>query len=1009
MSTAGVKVLFVGRSWDVPYDVKVCEKPTGIFLDIASFMPDVIVTSEYIPGALNGAAFELRKRWIHLRHDSAPEQVVTAVESCYASNLWGPHPYAAQNPLVSVYTGTYNTGDYLHDTYQSLRDQTYSNWEWIVVDDGSTDGTWDELVSLNAKDHRVRPFKATHNGKIGNTKDLATRLCNGDYLVELDHDDMLVDVALEKVKNAFDEDPGIGMVYTNCACFFADGSPQMYTGEFWESRYRDVEYRGKMYKEAIQPNIYDRFGPDYWLQFGFYLTVGPNHIRAYRAATLRELGGYNRNLSVADDWDVFARMFLYSKCHHINELLYLYRFHDAYTNTTFTRNKSIQDHMELGRAQYAAEFDRVNKLRLSEPADRTVGDRISILLLDWNGEEMTKNCITSIKDNYPEAEIILGFSGKPYHEPRANKTVKLELNLYYAGGMNRLAHEATRECLCVLNNDTIIRPGFFEKLVDELDNDSSVGLVGPYVSYGRPPQGNYAEGAALPGKHDMESLAGFCYVLRTELFHAIGGFDPRFRSSDDDDFCKRIYNNGLKCRLVDVWLDHIGHAAYNDNNEDVNPIINTGLRQLRMKWPVVRVIAITYNEMDALPGFVEQYHRAGFHDISILDSGSTDGTVEWAKDNGIRVQHSEFTDFASQRNKALERFAWRYDVDWVIMHDPDERIDLGTLQQLWEVLRNKQYDIFLLPLQDSEGRQWVAKPVIFRADPEIKWVFPVHEKLIGSYRQAVIKNSMNTHHLEYHTAERRQEMSKKYDELGADSAEISCEGFPILNYGHRTDDRIAEVFLGPKVSIIIPTYDREELLIKAVLSACLQTYLSKEIIVVGDSCPTLPGELDAVCLSELAMPPIVTRNLPKNHGAGGAVPRNYGIMLAGGDWIAYLDDDNQWKPNHLETAMTMLRISQAEFCVTSMEVDGVPMIFDEPAQGKMDTSCLIHSKDLVRRYGWWNDRTEANYWHDWSFVRPWVEDGVTWCVTNNPSVLYNKDTSGQKEFLEQRIAEVSNV
>jgi hypothetical protein len=102
------------------------------------------------------------------------------------------------------------------------------------------------------------------------------------------------------------------MVYTNCACFFPDGSPQEYNDEFWKPRYRDFEYRGKKYREAIQPNMWDRFSADPFHQFFTYLTVGPNHIRAYRADFLRELGGYNRNLPVADDLDVFVRFALNS-------------------------------------------------------------------------------------------------------------------------------------------------------------------------------------------------------------------------------------------------------------------------------------------------------------------------------------------------------------------------------------------------------------------------------------------------------------------------------------------------------------------------------------------------------------------------------------------------------------------------------------------------------------------------------------------------------------------------
>jgi len=271
--------------------------------------------------------------------------------------------------LVSVYTPTYNTGDFLRDTYQSLRDQSYPNWEWVIVDDNSMDGTWERLVGIASEDHRVRPYRSTGMGKIGAVKDTATRLCRGVYLVELDHDDMLTDTALEEVKNAFDAAPEVGMVYSNCAAFFQDGTAHHYRGEFWEKRYRKTQYRGKMYDECINPDIYERFGPAYWQQFGWFLMVGPHHLRAYRADLLRQFGGYNPNLPVADDWDVYVRFFLCSKCKHIDKMLYLYRFLDDFSNTTFSWNKKIQDHLELGRSHYAKEFEEFNRKRLTETPD----------------------------------------------------------------------------------------------------------------------------------------------------------------------------------------------------------------------------------------------------------------------------------------------------------------------------------------------------------------------------------------------------------------------------------------------------------------------------------------------------------------------------------------------------------------------------------------------------------------------------------------------------------------
>lgn len=988
MPTAGIRVLFVEKSWDVPYEVRICPDVRRIFQDIAQFLPDVIVTSAFIPGNLNIAAFELRKRWIHLDPNSDPESVIRAIEGCYAANIWGTHHHQKTNPLVSVYTGTYNTGDYLRDTYQSIREQTYPNWEWVVVDDESTDGTWERLEEIASEDIRVRPFRMKHSGKIGAVKDTATRLAYGEYLIELDHDDMLVDTALDEVRKAFDSDPDVGMVYTNCACFYPDGSPQQYTDDFWKERYRETEYRGKTYLEALNPDIYDRFGPYHQQQFGWFLTVGPNHIRAYRANTLRELGGYNRNLPVADDWDLYARMFLHSKCLHINKLLYLYRFHDSWKNTTFTRNKSIQDHLELGRKHYEKEFIDFNSRRIMEEK------LVSVVIPDWNTPELTKRCVSSVRTCCPEAEIILVQNGDPFECPGTDKTLSLEMNVGFAAGCNRGAMEASTKFLCFLNSDTVVEGDVLHRLVANV-SDPSVGAVGPYTDHARAPQGCYEKGKT-PGDRDVESIVGMCFVIRKELFEDLGGFDPTLCNFEDDDLCRRIRSRGLSCRVVkDTWIHHEEHASFKKNGLDAQTEIRKSEAVFKRKYPRICVLAITLNERNTLPGFFEQF-KGITDNFAILDSGSTDGTIEWAQENGVKVEHREFDDFGRQRNAARDRFG--NDSDWIVMFDPDERLDENTLKNFWNLVRQDEYDIFLAPLwarhPDGSERQWVAKPFLYKNLEKIHWIFSVHEKLIGSHSQALIRNAKLTHMLEYHPPERREDMSVFYASLQKEEQHLA-EDYPILDYEHTDDERIHKVFLGPLISVLIPTYKRKTLLEKAIRSVLEQDYLSLEVVVIGDACPELGCAFDDNRVRVF--------NLPTNHGAGGAVPRNYGITLSRGRWIAYLDDDNLLKRHHLSSIFENVQADSVSFGLASMEVDGKPLICEKPEFGSVDTSCLLHKKSLVSQFGWWRDREKAGYSHDWEFVNRWLEGGIRWTVTKQPTVIYNRHTSGQSAFLAARV------
>ena len=491
-------------------------------------------------------------------------------------------------------------------------------------------------------------------------------------------------------------------------------------------------------------------------------------------------------------------------------------------------------------------------------------------------------------------------------------------------------------------------------------------------------------------------------MINRVLFFNLGGFNPALCNFEDDELCRIARDFGFSCKVVGgTWVHHEEHASFKQNGVDIESSIRASEKIYNKRWSKVRGIFITLNERNTLPDLVKQI-RPFTDEICILDSGSKDGTVEWALDNGLKVAHRDFDRFDNQRNAALERFS--VGADWVLMFDPDERLDEDTLANFWELTRQDDIDIYLAPLwaKDAQGSEveWVAKPFLFRNMEGIRWVFPAHEKLVGSHRQAIIRNARLVHLLGAHADNRRNEMSEFYSQL-------DCEGrsggeFPILDYNHRDDDRIRKVFLGQLVSVVVSTYNRPDLLQRAVESILAQDYLAKEVIVVGDNCP----EASLERVPALADARVRFYNLPQNHGAGGAVPRNYAIRMSAGGWIGYLDDDNVLKSNHLSSILLAVWESNALFGLSSLSVDGKPIICSTPKLGSVDTSCLVHRKELVSSFDWWKNRVDGGYSHDWTFVEPWVSAGVTWITTKQATVIYNKETCGQREFLERKLAEM---
>lgn len=200
----------------------------------------------------------------------------------------------------------------------------------------------------------------------------------------------------------------------------------------------------------------------------------------------------------------------------------------------------------------------------------------------------------------------------------------------------------------------------------------------------------------------------------------------------------------------------------------------------------------------------------------------------------------------------------------------------------------------------------------------------------------------------------------------------------------------------PSVAIVMPTYNRPEHLIRAIQSVLLQKFPHWELYVIGDKCPVLNSVMESMRQHQQYDSRIRWWNFNDNNGAGGAVPRNYALYLAQTEWIAYLDDDNTWDPNHLQTFMDLLKEDankDVKYMFSSFKVDGNEMITDVPVKGSLDTSCLFHRRDLIYKYGLWKDRKDGGYAHDFEFFSRFRDE--KWIATKKPTMNYFTEFNSQ--------------
>jgi len=94
------------------------------------------------------------------------------------------------DPLISIITPVYNASPFLKETIKSVKDQTFKDWEWIIVDDCSSDSSVDIIISFASDDSRIHLIRLDINSGTGVAKNTALRHARGRFITFIDSDDL---------------------------------------------------------------------------------------------------------------------------------------------------------------------------------------------------------------------------------------------------------------------------------------------------------------------------------------------------------------------------------------------------------------------------------------------------------------------------------------------------------------------------------------------------------------------------------------------------------------------------------------------------------------------------------------------------------------------------------------------------------------------------------------------------------------------------------------------------
>ena len=132
-----------------------------------------------------------------------------------------------REPLVSIIIPCYNYGNFLMDAVNSVCSQTYTRWECIIVDDGSTDDSGSIAQGL-AKENNQVYYYYKKNGGLSSTRNYGIHLAKGEYICFLDADDLFDKEKLEKQVYCFEQNPSAGIVYGKAGFFEKDNVQVLY-------------------------------------------------------------------------------------------------------------------------------------------------------------------------------------------------------------------------------------------------------------------------------------------------------------------------------------------------------------------------------------------------------------------------------------------------------------------------------------------------------------------------------------------------------------------------------------------------------------------------------------------------------------------------------------------------------------------------------------------------------------------------------------------------------------
>ena len=234
--------------------------------------------------------------------------------------------YDKSNPKVSIIMPCYNAEKYIEKAVQSVLDQTYRNFELIIIDDDSTDKTWEIIEQYAKKDFRVICTRKTENEKgISKSMNKGIEMARGEYITRMDSDDIIIPEKIFRQVQFLDKNEEYGVCSVNIAM---------------------MDNLGNIYNENVYP---EQKVPSEWTFL--WTNPVPNAPCMYSTNIIKDNNITFSNLRTAEDYDFLEKLITKTKVYMINLPLYYYRYNEKSTYNK-NRTETFKNSLNISKRYY---------------------------------------------------------------------------------------------------------------------------------------------------------------------------------------------------------------------------------------------------------------------------------------------------------------------------------------------------------------------------------------------------------------------------------------------------------------------------------------------------------------------------------------------------------------------------------------------------------------------------------------------------------------------------------